>query len=214
MLKLLSLPSLPHFYDMRQLTSHTGCHGLPACALLCCSGWTHAWKRHQPCCACAGLGLPSRDTSAPEPVTPPLPAGNYEEPTETCLLDVDLQQIVVEADSVGWGFVNEGTAEKPKTGFVSTTPGTKLVRMAAQAASMAGGAALVASAAGQQLPVEHGVGCVLGVACDACGTRRWVHAGHGVGDVWDVPLRQTSCVSGGQPSVPQPWRRLCPSLGG
>jgi len=61
------------------------------------------------------------------PLPPPMQDGNYEEPTETCLLDVDLQQIVVEADSVGWGFVNEGTAEKPKTGFVSTTPGTKLV---------------------------------------------------------------------------------------
>jgi len=42
--------------------------------------------------------------------------GNYEEPVEMCLIDEELRSIVREDESIGWAFVNEGTAEKPKVG--------------------------------------------------------------------------------------------------
>ena len=33
-----------------------------------------------------------------------------------CLMDEELRSIVREDESIGWAFVNEGTAEKPKVG--------------------------------------------------------------------------------------------------
>lgn len=42
--------------------------------------------------------------------------GNYEEQAELCLMDAELQSIASQDLSMGFSFVNEGTAEKPKTG--------------------------------------------------------------------------------------------------
>ncbi|KAG1663229.1 hypothetical protein FOA52_004430 [Chlamydomonas sp. UWO 241] len=61
------------------------------------------------------------------PLPPPMHRGNWEETTETCMMDDELRQIVDEGQSAGWAFVNEGTAEKPKTGYVTMTPDTRLV---------------------------------------------------------------------------------------
>ncbi len=44
-----------------------------------------------------------------------------------CLLDDDLRSVVDEAQSRGWAYVNEGTLEKPKRGYVASTPGSRLV---------------------------------------------------------------------------------------
>jgi lysophospholipase L1-like esterase len=61
------------------------------------------------------------------PLPPPMHRGNWEEKTETCMLDDELRTIVDEGQSAGWAFVNEGTAGSRKTGYVTTTPGTRLV---------------------------------------------------------------------------------------
>ncbi|GAX83233.1 hypothetical protein CEUSTIGMA_g10659.t1 [Chlamydomonas eustigma] len=61
------------------------------------------------------------------PLPPPMHRDNYEERLEMCLMDDELKDVVKEAESSGWSFVNEGTALKPKTGYVSRAPGSKLV---------------------------------------------------------------------------------------
>ena len=44
----------------------------------------------------------------------PALVGNFEESLEMCLMDEELRSVAMEAESPGWAFVNEGTAEKPK----------------------------------------------------------------------------------------------------
>ena len=51
---------------------------------------------------------------------PWLCAGNNEEQEEMCVLDEELRGLVSELDSPGWAFVNEGTEEKKKQGWVET----------------------------------------------------------------------------------------------
>lgn len=44
--------------------------------------------------------------------------GNWEERDELCLLEEGLRRAADEGASAGWSFVNEGTAEKRKFGWV------------------------------------------------------------------------------------------------
>ena len=54
--------------------------------------------------------------SLPYFVSLPANPGNYEEQGEMCIFDEELRALVLEAESAGWSFVNEGTAEKKKQG--------------------------------------------------------------------------------------------------
>eukprot|EP00798_Chlamydomonas_sp_ICE-L_P007315 gene7315-433_t len=53
--------------------------------------------------------------------------GNCEEVSEQCFLDEQLHDLVVPSLSDGWTFINEGTEEKKKQGYVTTQPDTTLV---------------------------------------------------------------------------------------
>jgi len=56
-----------------------------------------------------------------EPLPPPLFKNNFAPTTRCCAYQDDLQPYVV--SSTGWSWVNEGTEEKPKKGYVTHAPG-------------------------------------------------------------------------------------------
>ena len=62
-----------------------------------------------------------------QPLPPPMHRQNYEESVEMCLLDDSLRSVVREEESHGWFWANEGTAEKPKRGYVTSSPNRPLI---------------------------------------------------------------------------------------
>ncbi|EFJ45735.1 hypothetical protein VOLCADRAFT_105823 [Volvox carteri f. nagariensis] len=77
------------------------------------------------------LGLlsypPSREEAAKleRPLLPPMYTGNLPPSTSVCLVGHTFTSLVTYAQ--GWSWVNEGTEEKPKWGYVATEPGSRLV---------------------------------------------------------------------------------------
>lgn len=63
-----------------------------------------------------------------EQLPPPIFPGNHEPSTRCCAYQEELKKYVVSHD--GWDFINEGTEEKPKKGYVSHTPGSTIVMKA------------------------------------------------------------------------------------
>ena len=60
----------------------------------------------------------------PFPSPPPRPPGNHHPSSSLCLHDELFKTVVIEHG--GWDFIDEGRPDKPKRGFVSTQPGSKL----------------------------------------------------------------------------------------
>ncbi|PNH00616.1 hypothetical protein TSOC_013556 [Tetrabaena socialis] len=56
---------------------------------------------------------------------PPMYPGNLPPNATMCITGIAFQNVVKR--SIGWDFINEGTAEKQKYGYVSWTPGNELV---------------------------------------------------------------------------------------
>ncbi|KAG2425211.1 hypothetical protein HYH02_015038 [Chlamydomonas schloesseri] len=60
------------------------------------------------------------------PVPRPIYPGNMPPNASMCLLNDNFKNLVVAEASTGFDYINEGTAEKPKPGYIAKQPGAKL----------------------------------------------------------------------------------------
>ncbi|EFN53595.1 expressed protein [Chlorella variabilis] len=65
------------------------------------------------------------EEEAQAPLSLPMYIGNFESKSNTCLMGTMMKDLVTAADPA-FKWVNEGTAKKPKWGYVSTQPGSSL----------------------------------------------------------------------------------------